>query len=106
MRVEVWEWAVMRDTRGNPVGVSMTCDRAKAALCRALVEAGRPGCGSVRPMVLVDAVHSDTHYLRMPVTNIAVYEQGAVRWEQPSWRGRWQTRSGVIERGGKALCGV
>jgi hypothetical protein len=106
MAVEVWEWTVTPDSRGNPVGVSMTCDRAKAALSRALVEAGRPGRGSIRPMMLVYAAHSGTHYLRLPVTDIAVCEHGAVHWERPSGRERWQVHSGVIQRGGQALCSV
>jgi hypothetical protein len=100
MVVQLWEWAVLRDARANPVGVSMTPDRAKVALSRALVEAGRPARGSVRPVVL------NTPYVRMPVTDVAVCERGVVRWEWPSGRGRRQIRSGVIERGGQALCGV
>jgi hypothetical protein len=106
MLVEVWEWAVMRDAGRNPVGVSMTCDRAKAALSRELESAGRPGRGSIRPMVLVDAVHSDTHYLRLPITNVAIYEQGTVRWEDPSHSERLRWSTGVVRRGGEVPCGV
>jgi hypothetical protein len=78
--VEVWEWVVMHSTRTNPVGVSMTRDRAKAALVQALKAAGRPGRGSVRPMVLVYAPHSGCHYQRMPITNTAEFNQSGIQW--------------------------
>jgi hypothetical protein len=84
----------------------MSRDGAMSALAGALVTAGPPGCGSVRPLVLVDSVQSDPYYLRFPAIRMAVYEQGAIRWERPSGRGRWQSCSGVVAREGKALCGV
>jgi hypothetical protein len=49
MVVEVWDWAVTREARSRPVGVSMKRDRARAALSRALVEAGRPAGRPERP---------------------------------------------------------
>jgi hypothetical protein len=106
MAVEVWEWVVMRDGRRNPVGVSMTLDRAKTALSRALVASGRPGRGSVRPVTLVGGLHSDTHYARMPVTDVAVYEQGTVRWERPSLGGRTRRSSCVVKGSRETSCGV
>ena len=58
----------------------MTCPGAMAALSRALLEAGRPARGSVVPVVLVDAVHSEPYYQRLPVCRTAECEDGAVRW--------------------------
>jgi len=85
VRVELWEWGVCQDDRKNPVGVCMTRHGAMAALSRALLAAGQPGHGGVGPVMLLDtAPHSDIHYLRFPVMNIAVYDQGVIRWERPS----------------------
>jgi hypothetical protein len=106
MVVEMWEWAVMRDTRRNPVGVCRTRERAMAALADALVESGRPGRGTVARILLINEAWSDAHYDRFPVTAIAVYDQSTIRWEKPSWRGAQRSGSGVIERGRQALCGV
>jgi hypothetical protein len=81
VKFELWEWGVRRAMRSNPVGVSMTRHGAMAALSRALVESGQPGRGSVGPVILVREAQSGSHYLRLPVTNAAVCEQGVVRWD-------------------------
>ena len=105
MIMPLWEWEVVQETQSNPVGVCMTRDRAMAALSKALLAIGQPTCGNVRELLLVDAVQ-ERHYFRFPIYRIAVYEQGAIRWEWPSRRGRRQVGFDVIERGGKALCVV
>ena len=105
MNVPLWEWEVVRDARANPVGVCMTRDRAMAALTSALLAIGQPARGNVRELALVDAAQ-ERRYFRFPIYRTAVYEQGAIRWERPPRRRRRQVCSGVIERGGKALCGV
>ena len=104
--VRVWEWDVTQAGHNRPVGVCMSRDGAMAALAWALVAAGQPGRGSVRPMDLVNEVHSDAHYLRLPVARTAIYDQGRIRWERPPWTERQQSHSSVTQRGGKALCGV
>jgi hypothetical protein len=80
VRIPLWEWRVMRDSRNSPVGVSMTRPAAMAALSQALLEVGRPARGSVAPVVLVDAVHTEPYYQRLPVCRTAECRDGAVRW--------------------------
>ncbi|HEY2575510.1 MAG TPA: hypothetical protein VGI74_04315 [Streptosporangiaceae bacterium] len=76
------------------------------ALADALTGSDRPGRGTVRPVVLVNGVHSNAHYLRQPVTDIAVFEQGRLWWERPFQKGARRDWSVVVKRGGQALCGV
>ena len=106
MIVQLWEWTVTREARSCPVGVAMKRDRAMTALADALAESGQSGRGTVGPVVLVNGVHSDAHYLRLPVTDIALFEQGRVWWERPSQRGTRRSWSVVTERSRKALCGM
>jgi hypothetical protein len=106
MIAALWEWGVAQAERCNPVGVCMTQDAAMTALCRALEEAGRPGRGSLRKILLVNEARSEAHYLRFPVIRTAVYDQGAIRWERPAQRGRQQFHSGAVARGRQALCHV
>jgi hypothetical protein len=80
VRVPLWEWQVARGARCSPVGLSGTRHGAMAALSRALIEAGRPGRGSIVPVVLVDSMYTEPYYQRFPVISVAVYEQGAIRW--------------------------
>jgi hypothetical protein len=76
------------------------------ALTDALAGSGRPGRGTVGPVVLVREVHSPAHYLRLPVTDIAVFEQGRIWWERPSQRGAQRSWSVVLKQDMRALCGV
>lgn len=80
MRLPLWEWGVDREERSSPVGVSMTRAGARAALSAALLAAGKPGRGCVAPVVLIGSAHSDPHYLRLPVTQTAVYDRGTIQW--------------------------
>jgi hypothetical protein len=104
--VQLWEWVRTRDQQGCSAGVCESRERAVAALAAALADSGRPGRGTVGPVGLVNGVHSGAHYLRLPVTDIAVFEQGRLWWEQPWQRGARRGWSVVVKRGGQALCGV
>ena len=100
VRVRMWEWGVTRETRSNPVGVSMTEHGAMAALSRALVEAGQPNHGTVAPLVLVDSMRGADYYNRFPPVRIAVYERGVIRWFNPSCPGKAAKTVSVVGRGG------
>jgi hypothetical protein len=80
MRIPLWEWGVTRETRSNPVGVSMTRHGAMTALSRALVEVGRPARGSVAPIVLIGTAQSAACYQRLPAAQTATYDEGTIRW--------------------------
>lgn len=80
MIIPLWEWAVFREVRDAPVGVSMTRHGAMEALARALIETGRPSRGRVFPVLLTESVHESAFYVRLPVWHTAIYDGQRIQW--------------------------
>jgi hypothetical protein len=78
--IPLWEWAVLREPRDSPVGLSATKHAAMEALSKALVAAGRPARGQVRQVSLIRPIQTDPAYLRQPPERTAVYDGTAIQW--------------------------
>ena len=80
MIAQLWEWAVLRESRNRPVGVCMTEHAAMEALSKALFAAGRPARGQVIPAALVRPVNKDSLYVREPPERTAIYDGSVISW--------------------------
>jgi hypothetical protein len=80
---QLWEWAVQREIRNSPVGLSGTEDAAMTALSKSLLAAGRPARGQVSRVTLVRPVHKDSSYEREPPKRLAVFDGSVITWISP-----------------------
>lgn len=77
---QLWEWAVVRESRNRPVGVCGSEHAAMAALSKELIAAGGPARGLVGRAALVRPVREDPLYEREPPERTAVYDGLVILW--------------------------
>lgn len=80
MIAQLWEWAVVREPRNTPVGMSRSQHGAMEALSKALIAAGRPARGQVGRAALVRPVREDPLYVRKAPERTTVYDGTVISW--------------------------
>lgn len=81
MITPLWEWSVPRDAEGRSAGISRTRHGAMQALTKTLIQAGKPRCGQVAPVLLTHSLHDTPYYQRGQPAHTAVYDGQVLRWQ-------------------------
>ena len=76
----MWEWVAERDEHGGSAGISGTCHGAMEVLAKTLIQAGRPRSGRATPVIFINSIHEETHYLRGITQYTAVYDGQVIQW--------------------------